>query len=123
MVDILFSTPVISSLLVAGCAAFGVSVVVRYMPDRRKLDRTMSRAEKALEKMRRRIATKEATITQLQAEVKMLQPLYERLSDYHEHLTEMRLELERKDMAEEAKNPDGDDDDDDVIGRRKRPKI
>ena len=123
MVDILFSTPVISSLLVAGCAAFGVSVVARFMPDKRKLERTISRAEKALEKLRQEIATKQASITQLQSEVEMLQPLYERLSGYHEHLTEMRLELERKDMAEEAKNPDGDDDDDDVIGRRKRPRI
>lgn len=120
MLDIFFSTPVISCLLVAACAAFGVSVVVRFMPDKRKLDNTMQRAEKALQKLRTEIATKEATIQQLQSEVEMLKPLHDRLSNYHEDLTQMRLDLERKDMSSDAAaKPD----EEEAFGRRKRHKV
>lgn len=121
MVDILFSTPVISCLLVAGCAAFAVSVVVGFIPDKRKLDHTMTRAEKALQKLRNEIASKEAAITQLQSEVDMLRPLHERLNLYHEDLTQMRLDLERKDLAEGDNKPG--DEEDDAFGRRKRHKV
>ena len=45
-------------------------------------------------------------LKQLQTEIDLLRPLHDRLIGYHEQLTDMRLELERKDMAEEAKNPE-----------------
>jgi chromosome segregation ATPase len=123
MVDILFSAPVISCLLVAGCAAFGVSVVVSFVPDKRKLDHTLSRAEKALGRLREEIAAKEGTIAQLQAEVEMLKPVHTRLNSYHEDLTQLRLDLERQEMADGEKKPDADDDEDEVFGRRKRFKV
>jgi len=108
--------------MVALCAAFGVSVVARFLPDKKKLDLKMSRAEKALEKLRSMIATKEATIAQLQAEIEMMRPQHTRLNNYHEGLTQMRLELERKEMAEGDKKSD-EDEEDDLIGLHKRIKL
>ncbi|MDA0334514.1 MAG: hypothetical protein O2782_05055 [bacterium] len=122
MVELLFSTPVISCLLVAASAAFGVSVVVSFVPDRRKLDHTMSRAEKALAKVRHEISTKEATIAQLQSEVAMLRPVHDRLSNYHEDLTQMRLDLERKQLAEGAKKHE-EEEEDEFLGRHRRFKV
>lgn len=122
MLDVLLTLPVLSCLLVAGCAAFGVSVVTRFIPDKAKLDRSLTRAEKALEKLRKEISGKEATIKQLQAEVEMLTPVHDRLDGYHEQLTQMRLELERKELAEGDKKPD-DDEEEDPFGRRKRFKL
>jgi septal ring factor EnvC (AmiA/AmiB activator) len=122
MFDILFSLPVLACLLVAGCAAFGVSVVTRFLPDKAKFNRSLTRAEKELEKLRKQIASKEAMIKQLLAEVEMLKPVHERLDGYHEQLTQMRLELERKDFSEGDRKTD-DDEEQDIFSRRKRSKL
>ena len=74
MLDILFSLPVLSCLLVTGSAAFGVSVVTRFVPDKTKLDQSLTRAEKALEKLRKEITGNQATMKQSQAEVEILNP-------------------------------------------------
>ena len=120
--EILFSPPVIACLVVAGCAAFGVSVVLRFVPDKRKLDRTMARAEKALAKIRRRLAEKKALIKQLEEEVAMLKPVHDRLDHYHAQLAEINLEYERRELAED----DGkrrEEREDDLLGERKRPTV
>jgi septal ring factor EnvC (AmiA/AmiB activator) len=122
MLDILFSLPVLSCLLVTGSAAFGVSVVTRFVPDKTKLDQSLTRAEKALEKLRKEITGNQATMKQSQAEVEMLKPVHERLDDYHEQLTQMHLELERKNLADGDRKPN-DDKGEDAFGRRKRFKL
>lgn len=111
MTHILFSAPVIACLMVAACAAFGVSIVLRFLPEKLKLKRKISQAEKALVKPGKEIASQQVAIKQLQEEVERMKPLYERLNSYYEQLTEMHVELE------------DDDDCDDLIARRKRYKV
>jgi hypothetical protein len=45
-----------------------------------------------------------------------------RLNTYHDDLIQMRLELERKEMAEDDNESDNDDEDD-LIGRHRRIKL
>ncbi|MBT4096143.1 MAG: hypothetical protein HOM68_20535 [Gemmatimonadetes bacterium] len=111
MLDILFSTPVISSLVVAACAAFGVSVVSGFVRDRSTLDQKRKKVEKILKKLRAQIAERESTIQQLQQEVDELRPLHDRLDEYHEELSQMQLAAERQAMLDEEKSPARDTDD------------
>lgn len=119
--DLLFSAPVISCLVVAGAAAFGVSVVVRFLPHKRKLESTIGRADWIMGKMQQQIRAKEAAIKQLKSEVEALKAQYARLSHYHEQLTQLKLELEREEMAEEAR--DDDDEEGGLFERRSRTRI
>lgn len=122
MLDLLLTPTVLACLLVAGCAAFAVSVFFRFIRDRDKLAHTMRRAEAALERLRHQIAEKQAMIAQLQEEVTVLKPLHDRLTGYYEQLTELRVEMEREEMKEdrEKKKAEGEDD---IFSPRRRPRI
>lgn len=122
VLDALLSFPVICSLIVSGCAAFLVSVVTRFIRDRDKLAVTMHKAESALDRIRRQIALKEGMIRQLQEEVALLRPVHDRLSAYYEQLSELQLEMERKDLKEETELRRTEREDD-VFGRSKRPRL
>ncbi len=121
MLEILFSTPVISSIVVAASAAFGVSVVSAFLRDRTTLDQKRRQVDQILQKLRAEISTRETTIQQLQQEVDELRPLHDRLDEYFEELNQMHLQAERQAMKEEEKAPTHDDEEDEF--RRSRHKV
>lgn len=123
MLDLLLTPAVITSLVIAGCAAFGVSIVARFIPDKRKLDLTMSKAEKALARLRKEIAEKQASMKQLQEELAMLKPLHDRLNVYHEELCDIRVEMERREMLEEEDERHDEEEEDGILGRGTRHRV
>ena len=115
MPDSLLKPEILACVLVAGAGAFGVSVVLRYIRERDKLDRVRKEADRTLVRVRKEIAEKQARIKQLEEELKMLRPLHERLSRYSEQLQQLQLEQERKKVTEDERK----DDDNDEWGRKR----
>jgi hypothetical protein len=122
MIELLFSFPVISCLLATASALFAVSVVVRFIPDKRKLDQIMFQVEMALTRCRDAIAEKEAAIAALRVNVEKLKPVQQHLDRYQEQLTQLRVDMERQQLAEDGRTS-AEEDDDDGFGRRRRFKL
>ena len=105
--DALFSTEVIACLLIAGASAFAISVVLRFRPDRDRLDRNLRKTERALERIQKQIAARQGRIKQLKEEVAALVPVHHRLQAYHEELLQIQVEEERKALEEGGKEQPG----------------
>ena len=84
LLDLLFSKEIIACIVVAGSAAIGASVGMRFMRDRDKLGRKLKKTARALEKIRDEVARRQGTIKQLQEEVAMLAPIGEKLRGYYD---------------------------------------
>ncbi|MBT3343079.1 MAG: hypothetical protein HN712_11135 [Gemmatimonadetes bacterium] len=119
MLELLFSPLVISCILVAGSAAFGVSVVSGFIKDRSTLEAKRRQVDKILKKLRAEISERGSKIQQLEEEIAQLQPVHDRLNTYFEGLNQLKLDAERKAMAEEEKHTPHDDDEDDAFGRER----
>lgn len=104
--DVLVSIAALAFILVGVSVGFAVCVVLKYVRDRDDLRITQRDTERALGRMRGRMATRQERIRRLQQEVADLGPLEERMHKYHETLVNLRIETERAELAGEIEDGD-----------------
>ncbi len=104
MLETLLSPVGLTSVLVAGSAAFAVSVVSGFLKDRTTLDKKRRQVDRILQKLRAEISERDTTIKQLQEELAQLQPQHDRLNLYYEEINRLQAEAERKELQEEEKH-------------------